>query len=53
MKITFTETTIEADAEELRECRTLSDCLVSFLKMATPTETRSRRLEEDADANKQ
>lgn len=36
MKITLKETTIEADAKELRECRTLSDCLVSFLKMATP-----------------
>ena len=53
MKITLMETTIEAEAEELRECRTLSDCLVSFLKMATPTEKRSRRWDEDADADEQ
>lgn len=35
MKITLKETTIEADEKELRECRTLSDCLISFLKTAT------------------
>lgn len=36
MKITLKETTIEADAKELKESRTLTDCLVAFLKMAMP-----------------
>ena len=36
MKITLKETTIEADAKELRESRTLTDCLIAFLKSAMP-----------------
>lgn len=49
MKITLKETTIEADAKELRECRTLSDCLVSFLKMATPDSDEAEEIGGDED----
>ena len=41
MKITLKETTIEADAKDLRESRTLADCLTllfrnAILKSTTP-----------------
>lgn len=53
MKITLKETTIEADAKDLRESRTLADCLTVLfrnviLKSATP---ESDEVEETVGVN--
>ena len=46
MKITLKETTIEADAKELRESRTLTDCLITFLKSAMPKSDEAEESDE-------